>query len=283
MMISMEKKGFLLLVVLLVAGLVFWRPQILAYFAFVPTKSEGKESLSDYVTEEVFIKTADDVQLHTLYFAAPRQQGVSSHSHQVILYLHGNAGNLFNRVGAINELRAQGVNVLLIDYRGYGLSDGQITETGMYLDAEAAFQYLLNEKGFDKKNITVVGRSIGSVAALYLGVNYQPAAVILVSPLASALHMASEMGLGWLKWFAYGALNSVERATRIKSPVMIIHGDKDVMIPIEQGHEVFAALNLPDNKKQFITVNGANHHNIRSIAGVDYWHWMLRFMTQAQR
>lgn len=283
----------LILILFVIACFVYWRPAILSYFTFVPTKLEQKVSLDDVVAEELFLKTSDGVTLHALYFsadvsdsmvvnAAKPQDDIKPTMSKAVLYLHGNAGNLYDRVHTVNELRDLGVNVLLIDYRGFGLSEGTITEKGMYLDVDTGFQYLINNKGFSEQNIAVLGRSIGSVAALYLAEKYQPGAVFLVSPLASATHMASEMGFDYLKWFAYGSLNNIDRASRVKSPVLIIHGDEDAMIPISQGYEVFDALTIKPENKQFIVVKGANHHNVRDMAGLQYWHWMLGFMEKVQ-
>ena len=262
----------ILLLLVCVALITILRAPLISYFAFVPSSLTQMPVQNLYGAEIVEIQTEDGLRLQGLFFSVENTDSnvAARLSSKVVLYLHGNAGNLYSRVDAAHLLRQQGVDVLLIDYRGYGFSEGTISETGFYRDAMAARLWLVNVKAYAPSNIVVLGRSIGSVAALKLAVDAEVSAVILVSPIASAAAMASTMGMGLLAPLASGALDNTALARRLQKPLLVVHGERDEMVPIAQGREVFAAV-LNHRNKRFITVKGANHHNIRQIAGEDYW------------
>ncbi len=107
--------------------------------------------------EDVTLETSDGVNIHGWF--------VPGESNRVLLYFHGNAGNISHRIHSIREFRELGLSVFMIDYRGYGQSGGKPTEQGLYRDAEAAWRYLTGERGIATANIVLFGRSLGGSVA----------------------------------------------------------------------------------------------------------------------
>lgn len=264
---------FALLLLLLIILII--RTPLITYFAFVPDVLLKEPEQDLYRSQTVWFNSNDGYKLHGLFFPSPQP------TKKVVLYLHGNAGTLFNRVDAANELSQQGINVFLIDYRGYGLSDGSISESGFYIDSQSALNWLMVVKGFNVDDITVLGRSIGSVAAMKIAVDNSISSIILISPISNASAMAREMNMSVISPFAFRALDNIQRAKHLQIPLMIIHGDKDIMVPIDQGRHVFdAASLLSDDEKLFITVKGATHHNVQKISGDQYWPQIMTFIQK---
>ncbi len=271
---------YLLSAIIFVIVVVFIsRDALIAHFAFVPQKLEQLPKQSLYNADTVWITTEDDIRLNALFF---KHRDRSFQGLKTFIYFHGNGGHLYDRVEAAYELHQQGYNLLLIDYRGYGLSGGSISEAGFYLDADAAMQYLLSQ-GLTVDDIVLYGRSIGTVAALKVATEYGVSALILISPIASAAAMADVMNMSYLSPFAWGALDNVKRIQNLTIPLLIMHGDKDRMVPIEQGLAVFTASPLAEKDKTFITVNQANHHNVRDTAGEDFLPLIVSFLTQSDK
>ena len=130
---------------------------------------------ADY--EDVWIRTADGVTLHGWY--------VAGHSDRVLLFFHGNAGNISHRLESIRQFLQLGLSVLIIDYRGYGQSEGRTTEQGIYRDAEAAWNYLTGSRGTPQERIVLFGRSMGASAAAYLAARQRPLALVVESSFTS--------------------------------------------------------------------------------------------------
>ena len=196
---------------------------------------------------------------------------------RLILFFHGNAGNAYDRLGDLKMLSEKTASsVLLLSYRGYGKSKGKPGENGIYLDAEAAFLYAINELGFSEQDIFLLGRSLGSAVAINLAQHRRFAGIILVSPFTSGRDMARQMGLGWMAGIAGTPLNSIEKVGDVQSPALFMHGTADKVIPIEMGRQLFAA--YPSTQKIFREIPGAGHNNVGAVAGEAYWAWMRTFM-----
>ena len=279
-MLLRHKKPFLILVMSLVSlllSITFLRTAAITHFAFVPERLNFLPEQNIYNAQTVWISTEDNVRLNALFF-----QVEDTDSTKALIYFHGNGGHLYHRVEAAYELHQQGYNVLLLDYRGYGLSDGSISEAGFYLDADAAMQYLLSQ-GFTADDIVLYGRSIGTVAALKVATEYDVSALILISPIASAAAMADVMNMPYLSPFAWGALDNIERIQSLTVPLLLMHGDQDKMVPIEQGLAVFTASTLAEKDKQFMSVSQADHHNVRDTAGENFMPSIVSFLEQSDK
>jgi len=208
--------------------------------------------------QDVWITTADGVRLNAWWF--PRRG-----SSFATLFLHGNAGNVTDRIDHAEAIKEAGSAVLVIDYRGYGKSSGRPGERGLNLDAEAGYAALLNF-GYDPTHIILQGESLGTAVAARLASRRPTAGLILESPLASLSDMAARMApiIGPLLVRGFDTKTTI---ARVHCPLLVIHGDADEIVPFRQGQMVFAAANSP---KEFWRVAGAHHNDLLYAAGAEY-------------
>lgn len=177
-------------------------------------------------------------------------------SKPIILYFQGNAGNIGDRAHKLEVFAKRGYGILAISYRGYAGSEGNPTEAGLIKDGEAALAFLAKQ-GYETKNIILFGESLGSGVATQLAVKADFAAVVLEAPFSSAVSVGQKT-----YWFVPVGLllkdkfKSIEFAPKITSPVLIMHGTKDKIVPYSEGKKLFEAVK---SKKKFVTVDGAGH------------------------
>jgi uncharacterized protein len=186
--------------------------------------------------EDVWLGTPDGVRLHG--WAVTRED-----TRLVTLYLHGNAGNVTHRSQQISAITAAGSSILMLDYRGYGKSGGRPTEKGLYTDAQTAYQHLIRT-GYRPEQIILHGESLGTAVAIELASRNPWAAVVLEAPFPSARAVARTVFpiIGpMLVW----SFDSVKKIPRIRSPLLFIQGDRDDIIPLRLGQELFAAAPEP--------------------------------------
>lgn len=207
---------------------------------------------------DVCLEAGDGVRLHGWWLASP---GASL----ATLFLHGNAGNLTHRAARMKEIAAAGSSILVIDYRGYGKSEGRPSESGLYRDAEAGYLYLAAQ-GFPPERILLHGESLGTAVAVELARRRPAAAVILESPFTSARDMAGRVLplVGPLLVWGY---NTRSKIGLVRRPLLVIHGNQDEIVPFEMGRAVFEAAAGP---KWFWEVAGAGHNDIVDTAGPRY-------------
>lgn len=193
---------------------------------------------------DVYFMTSDGVRLHGWFLtgAAPRT-GIT------ILLLHGNTGNLSGLAPDAAFLRERGFDVFLIDYRGYGKSDGEtLDEATVKLDGAAALRYLTAERGVDPATIALFGYSLGTTVATDLAVSSPCRALAIVAPLASARWQA-HMVLPWLSDLFLDQMRSpfdtVGKIGRVNCPVLVVHGSNDEVISVTQGRAVYEAAPQP--------------------------------------
>jgi pimeloyl-ACP methyl ester carboxylesterase len=201
----------------------------------------------------VYIETSDEVRVSAFYL---EKKGAPL----TVLFFHGNAGNASHRLDDAEMIRSLGVNVLLMDYRGYGLSDGRPTEKGVYLDAAAGLAFLEKEKKTPKERVVVYGRSLGSVAAVKLAEHRPLAGVILVSPFTSGKEMAPCI----FKPFIGHPLDSLSRIENLRSPLLILHGEQDTLVPVEMGRRLHDRAKVD---KRLTIIEGAGHNDLISVSG----------------
>jgi len=208
--------------------------------------------------EDVWLHTRDGVKLHAWWIPV-KDAGLAT------LYLHGNAGNLTFRVAHIREITAAGSSLLLIDYRGYGRSEGRPSEKGLYEDAEASYQHLL-KAGWRPEQIVAHGESLGTAVAVDLAARHRVGGVVLEAPFTSARQVAAGI-LPLLGPLVIRGFDSRAKIGRLQAPLLIVHGDRDEIIPYDLGRALFAAAPEP---KQFWTVHGSGHNDIVDTAGPAY-------------
>ncbi|MCK4586431.1 MAG: alpha/beta hydrolase, partial [Gammaproteobacteria bacterium] len=205
--------------------------------------------------QELTVNTDDNVKLISLFLP-------STESKKLLIYFHGNAGNIYHRIPSLLQLHSFGVNVIGVSYRGYGKSEGDPGEEGIYLDGKAIYQHAVQRMGFSKENIILFGRSIGTTVAINISQNKDIRGIILVTPLTSGSDMAEAIGLGSVASLAEGSFDNMAKVGSIKSPLLVIHGTSDRIIPYSMGREIFDRANV---KKEFVKIDGANHNNLHDV------------------
>jgi len=201
----------------------------------------------------------------------------------VVLWMHGNAGNIADRVEMAAVMREKlGVSSFLVDYRGYGKSTGRPTEKGLYEDAAAAFKWLAEEKGTNPTSIVLYGHSLGSPVAvdLALGAGKDAGGLVLESPFTSARDIARMIygGLPVDRLMSL-KLDNIGRIGDVSMPVLVIHGVADNTIPFAMGKKVFDSASEP---KQFLPVAGADHSDCYIVGGEKYWNAWKSLMDKIQ-
>jgi len=197
--------------------------------------------------EDVTLRTSDGVQLHGWFIPA-------SGTNKTVLFFHGNAGNISHREDSIRIFHNIGVNVFIFDYRGYGNSEGTPGEKGLYLDARAAWNYLMEQRKFTSEDIILFGRSLGGVVATQLATEVKSAGLILESTFTSARDMARIIMplLSRLIFIRY-QFNSIGRIKDIKQPLLVLHSPQDDIIPYQLGVRLFENANEP---RSFVKMKG---------------------------
>ncbi|MCP5057498.1 MAG: alpha/beta hydrolase [bacterium] len=258
-----------LLGVALVGILAMWS-RLLDGMIFQPTS--GVDLRPEQVGlsgEDVFLEAADGVRIHGFWLPA---EGAT----RALLFLHGNAGNASHRLPNAAELVALGTSVLLLDYRGYGLSDGSPSEAGVYADARAGLGYLIEERGIPEDRIVVFGRSVGGAVAVDLVQDRAIAGLILESTFTSVSAMARSL-LPLAAPFVRGHFDSESKIARLRAPLLFFHGDRDEIVPYGLGRQLFEAAPGP---KAFETIEGAGHNDTTTIGGRPYFERIGRFLNE---
>ncbi len=210
--------------------------------------------------EDVEFETADSLRLHGWYIAADQARGV-------VLFFHGNAGNISHRLDSIKFFHELGFSVFIIDYRGYGKSEGKTDEQGTYRDAEAAWRHLVEDRGIDPGMIVIFGRSLGASIAAWLASRTNPAALIIESAFTSA----PDLGRYHYWFLPVRALARIHYDTRsyveqVSAPTLVVHSVDDEIVPFAHGKKLFASAREP---KAFVELQGG-HNDGFFVSRADY-------------
>jgi hypothetical protein len=223
----------------LVLAIIYLMQGRMLYLANVPGRTltmTPADARMDY--EDVSIEAADGVALHGWF--------ITGRSARVLLFFHGNAGNISHRLDSIRQFWNLGLSVLIIDYRGYGQSDGRTTEAGVYRDGDAAWRYLTETRGMRPNDVVIFGRSLGASVAARLAARQNPLALIVESSFTSVPDIAHEL----YPWLPARWLSRLSHATRdyirgVHCPVLVVHSRDDEIIPFHHGQAIFAAAPEP--------------------------------------
>jgi len=223
--------------------------------------------------DDVYFVTRDGVRLNGWF--VPHREAKAT-----LLWFHGNAGNISHRLENIRLLHERvKVNIFIFDYRGYGRSEGTVAEDGTYLDGEAAIEYLRSRYGMETKSLILFGRSLGAAVAAEMATRFDNMGVILESPFTSVREMARAMfpflPVGNFLRIKY---DIVEKVRKIRRPLLVLHGDRDEIVPFTQGKMVFAAASHP---KKFYTILGAGHNDTYIVGGNPYFQVLEEFIEGA--
>ena len=189
--------------------------------------------------KKIQIPTQDNIKLLAWYHKKDIKK------YKTILYLHGNAGSLENRIHKINHFNDMDINFLLLAWRGFSGNEGKPTEQGLYIDARSAVSWLINE-GVKEENIIIYGESLGTGVAAEIAQNKKFAGVILESPFTSMIAAAkSKYPIFPIKLLLKDKYESDRKIKNIKSPILIMHGEIDKIVPFWMGKKMFEIANEP--------------------------------------
>ena len=220
----------------------------------------------------VEIKTEDNVKLHGWFIPAKG-------SNKVILFSHGNAGNISNRGDSIKIFHELVLNVLIFDYRGYGKSEGHPHEQGLYKDAYAAWIYLIEKKGYEKENIILFGRSLGGAVAMWLAVKVQARFLILESTFSSFRDMAStQLPIISRLLVARYRFKTASRVSKFTGRLLVVHSVEDEIVPYKLAKKIFNAAAEP---KTFLTISGGHNEGFM-ISQETYKNGLKQFISNRE-
>jgi fermentation-respiration switch protein FrsA (DUF1100 family) len=194
----------------------------------------------------------------------------------VIIFCHGNAGNISHRLDIIRSLLDQKLQVFIFDYRGYGKSKGRPSEMGIYLDGMAAYDFLVNHQGIPAEKIVLLGRSLGAAVAIEIALRREIRSLIIESAFTSTRDMAGTMFL--FKLFSFllpHNYNNQKKIARITVPKLIIHGEDDRLVPFSMGQKLYKEAKPP---KSFLPVRGADHNDTYILGGKEYFDTLTEFI-----
>ncbi|HLL73558.1 MAG TPA: alpha/beta hydrolase [Pyrinomonadaceae bacterium] len=237
--------------------------------------------------EDVQLTASDGVRLHG-WFCTPqvvRGGGAGAartlepvKTRRTLLFLHGNAGNLSHRYDIIDELVKLPVNVFIIDYRGYGKSEGRPSEQGLYADARAAWDYLTTVRGIPPASIVLFGESLGGAVAIDLASKVQACGLIVQSSFTSIADMAAEVMPLAPRFLIRTKMDSLSKIAHVSCPKLFIHSEADDVIPYRLGRRLFDAAHAP---KQFYEVKNAPHNLTFDIGGAAIYEALRSFINSS--
>jgi hypothetical protein len=247
------------LVVLFLVVLFVVRVRLLNHLLYYPMGPTGETPAeAGLVYEDVTFRTSDGETLHGWWIPATKQPATAH-----VIFAHGNAGTVADRNDPASLLAARGFDVFLFDYRGYGRSTGSPDEEGTYKDARGAREAAL-ARGVDAKRLLYVGESLGGAVALELALAHPPAGLVLLSAFTSVRDMARRHYRAIPPAVVPDAYPSLRLVAGLRAPLLVLHGEDDMIVPVEHGRGLFDAAPEP---KRLLVVPGAGHNDIVSRAG----------------
>jgi len=262
------------LILVLGTSCYIFYPRIENFFVFYP-ESSFDHSPKDLhlVYKDVYFRTGDGKTLHGWFFPLKEEL-------PVILFFHGNAGNISHRLDNIMLLLKQKLQVFIFDYRGFGKSVGRPSERGVYLDGIAAYDYLVQKENIPQSQIILFGRSLGAAIATEVALNRNIRSLILESAFTSTKEMARSMF--FFRLFSYvvpANYNNLEKISHIRVPKLIIHGDEDRLVPFSMGQKLFNASKEP---KYFFKIKGAGHNDTYLVGMERYFQTITKFTKDSK-
>jgi len=215
------------------------------YYPFSSLQATPKDAGLNY--EEVYLTTSDNLKIHGWFVAHDNPRAT-------MLFLHGNGGNISHRLEKLLMYNQLGLSVFIIDYRGYGLSEGKPSEQGTYLDAEAAWDYLTKQKKIPASDIIIYGESLGGAVASWLARRVEAGALIIESVFSSV----EDMGKHYYPYLPVKLITRIKYPVtkyirEVPYPVLLIHSPADEIVPFAMGKKVYEAANQP---KDFLEITG---------------------------
>ena len=243
-----------MILVVVIAGFFVLERYLESVGVFFPShEMSATPSMMDLPWEDIYFITKDNITLNGWLFKNP--QAVST-----VIFAHGNAGNMSDRLLKIKFFYDLGLNVFIFDYRGYGKSQGRPSEAGIYLDAQSAYDYLQSRGDLNMKNIILYGASLGGTVVIDLACHRNVALLVVESSFSNALDMARIFYPFVPLIFLSLKFNSIDKVGRLSVPKLFIHSPEDQVVPFWVGQKLFEAAAEP---KEFLKIHGG--HNDGSI------------------
>lgn len=246
-------------------------------FWFV-TKMQSPEGAISPTIEDCAFTTADGVKLHG-WLCTPHRNTGGNHEpvpyEMTLLWFHGNAGNITMRYDLIRIMMNIPVRVFIIDYRGYGKSEGSPSEEGLYLDARAAWDYLTIERETSPDRIIIFGKSLGGAPAVDLASKVDAAGLIVQSTFSSAAEMSRRMMPFLPRFLLRTKMDSVGKIKDVHYQKLFIHSPVDEIVKYKLGRQLFDAASEP---KEFYDVQGAPHNETHTYGGKPYLEKLKSFV-----
>jgi fermentation-respiration switch protein FrsA (DUF1100 family) len=241
------------------------------FFPNIPGRLEGDWHPHDLPVEDVWLTSSDGTKLHAWWIP-------HDNAKFTFLAFHGNAANIANRAPVYAFLRETPANVFALEYSGYGRSEGKPSEAGLYRDADAAYQYLVNTRGIAPQTIISFGQSLGTAVAANLAAHHQVGAVVLEAPFSSASRLARQFFwfLPGISFLVHGQLDTAARLHQITAPLLIVHCTQDPVIPFDFGQAVYAAAHRP---KHFLQITAYCHEESSRVAPTQYRPALQKFLA----
>jgi len=221
---------------------------------------------------------AERGELHAWWI--PAEKITEKTNAPTVLYLHGNFRNMSYNLENALRYRALGCNLLLVDYRGYGKSTGgKPSETKVYEDAEAAWQYLLKQRGAKPQQTFIYGHSLGGAIAIDLALRHPEAAGLIIESTFTSMQAMGELEYGFLPvgLLLNQRFESRQKIAQLKVPVLLIHGTWDKKVPVKMAQQLFEAAPQP---KTLVLIEGGEHSNNAAVGWVEYRDAVADFVRQ---
>lgn len=238
--------------------------------------AEAVSSGTGTAVEECYFPTSDGERLHAWWCRpeTPDAAG-SATAEMVLLWFHGNAGNLSQRAGLMLELAGIPAQVFIVDYRGYGRSTGRPSEKGLYRDGRAAWRYLREDGGVDSDRIVILGKSLGGAVAVDLAAEVEPAGLIAESSFTSIPEMAAHHYPFIPRRLVRTKMDSRSKIGGVKCPILVVHSPADEVVPFVHGERLFQSAS---GDKRFLEIQGAGHNELAIIGGSAYFDALREFL-----
>ena len=263
--------GVVVVALVVFAGLLVACERKLIYHPMLYPQGYWEPGAMGVSVEDVDFQAEDGVQLHGWYVQSPEAKAT-------LLWFHGNAGNITHRLENIKLLEPLRVNIFIFDYRGYGKSAGEPDEQGIYMDSQAAYDFVTKEKKIAPEKLILFGRSLGGVFAVDVADKNPAAGLILESVFTTAKDMAKKIfPILPIGWAISSKLDNVSRVAGLKLPKLFLHGDRDGVVPFRLGRQVFTAAAEP---KEFYVIQGAGHNDTIFVGGEPYFATIDRFISK---
>lgn len=226
----------------------------LIYYPHYPTREiEKTPEEIGIIYEDVTIIASDGVKLSAWFIPVKDSRGV-------FIFCHGNAGNISHRLESIRIFTELGFSVFIFDYRGYGQSEGVVSEKGTYLDAEAAWNYCVNERNISPSEIVVFGRSLGASIAAWLAQDRKPKALIIESAFTSIPDIAAELyPFLPVRLVIHYRYNTIGYLKNTHCPVLIIHSIDDEMVSIEHARRLYEGIK---GYRELLEIRGTHNEGV---------------------